>query len=157
MTDAITKAIGILLAFVLLILAPMTIARLRDDMATRRLVLNEVTMFIDKVTDKASVTVADMDDLLIGINAHGGAFDVQVVRYVRIAVRDATRGGEVRSIYYAADDVFTLTNGEVRLNLGDAIQVRVGGITKTKGQNLLQGLLRVSEQPFSFTLAGTVR
>ena len=45
LTDAVSKVIGVLLAFVLLILAPMTITRMRDDMATRRLVLNEVTMF----------------------------------------------------------------------------------------------------------------
>ena len=40
MTDAISKVIGVLLAFVLLILAPMTISRMKDDMAARRLVLN---------------------------------------------------------------------------------------------------------------------
>ena len=157
MTDAVTKVIGVLLAFVLLIFAPMTISRMKDDMAARRLVLNEVTAFIDKVTDKGSVTGTDVDDLMIGVNAHGGAFDVQVIRYVRVAVKDSTRGGEVRSIYYATDDVFTVSGGEVVLNVSDAIQVRVEGITKTKGQNLIQGLLRVSERPFSFTLAGTVR
>jgi hypothetical protein len=157
LSDIVTKVIGVLLAFVLLILAPMTISRMRDDMATRRLVLNEVTMFIDRVTDKAAVSGQDMDDLMIGVNAHGGAFDVQVVRYVRIAVRDNTQGGIVRSIYYATDDVLTSATGEVHFNVGDAIQVRVTGITKTRGQNLIQGLMRVSEQPFSFTLAGTVR
>jgi len=155
MTDAITKVIGVLLAFVLLILAPMTISRMKDDMAARRLVLNEVTYFIDRVTDKGRVTAADINDLMIGVNAHGGAFDVKVVRYVRIAVRDNTRGGEIRSIYYATDDTFT--GGSVNLNVSDAVQVRVEGITKTKGQNLIQGLLRVSERPFSFSLAGTVR
>jgi hypothetical protein len=157
MTDVITKTIGVLLAFVLLILAPMTIARMRDDMAARRLILNEVTMFIDKVTDKGSVTGTDMDDLMLGVNAHGGAFDVQVIRYVRVAVRGDLRGGEVRSIYYVTDDAFTVSGGTVELNLGDAVQVRVEGITKTRGQNLIQALLRVSEQPFNFTLAGTVR
>ena len=154
MTDAITKVIAVMLAFVLLILAPMTISRMKDDMAARRLILNEVTYFIDRVTDKGRVTASDIDDLMIGVNAHGGAFDVKVVRYIRIAVRDSTRGGEVRSIYYATDDVFT---GTVNLNVSDAIQVRVEGINKTKAQNLIQGLLRVSERPFSFSLAGTVR
>ena len=157
MTDVISKVIGVLLAFVLLIMAPMTITRMKDDMAARRLILNEVTMFIDRVTDKAIISGADIDDLMIGVNAHGGAFDIQVVRYVRIAVRDSTRGGEVRSIYYATDDVFTVSGSAVNLNIGDAVQVRVTGITRTKGQNLIQGLLRVSERPFEFTLAGTVR
>lgn len=156
MTDAISKVIAVLLAFVLLILAPMTISRMTDDMATRRQILNEVTAFIDKVTDKGSVTGADVDDLMLGVNAYGGAFDVQIVRYVRVAVKDSTQGGEVRSIYYATDDTFSSTGSTVYLNVGDAVQIRIEGITKTKAQNLIQGLLRVSERPFSFTLAGTV-
>ena len=157
MADAITKVIGVLLAFVLLVLAPMTISRMSGDMATKRQVLNEVTMFIDKVTDKASISGVDIDDLMLGVNSYGGAFDVQVIRYFRVAVRDSTRGGEVRSIYYATDDVFTSAGGEVLLNIGDAVQVRVTAITRTRGQNLLQGLFRVAEPPFNFTLAGTVR
>lgn len=155
MSDIISKVIGVLLAFVLLIMVPMTVARMSDDMAMKRLVLNEVSYFIDKVTDKGSVTGTDYEDLVLGVNSHGGSFDVTVVRYAKIAVKDNTGGGDTKSIYCASDDKIGI--GTVYLNLGDGVQVRVEQIGKTKGQSLLQSFMRVFEKPFEFTLAGTVR
>lgn len=156
MSDIISKVIGVLLAFVLLILAPMTISRAADDAAMKRLVLNEVTNFIDKVTDKGDITAADYNDLVLGINAHGGSFDVSVIRYVRMTVKDNINAANgVKTIYSAADE--KVGSGTVSLDIGDSVQVRVEQIGKTKGQSLLQSLLKVFEEPFGFTLAGTVR
>lgn len=158
MTDTISKVIGIILAFALLVIVPMTISRMTEDMAAKRLALNEVEAFIDKVTDKASISAYDMDDLLIGVNSHGSAFDVTVTRYVLIAVRDSA-SGTVKTIYVAADDdINSLSGGGiVYLEQGDAVQVRVEGIGITKGQSLIRAFLSVSEEPFKFSLSGTVR
>ncbi|GHU97365.1 hypothetical protein FACS1894208_12700 [Clostridia bacterium] len=153
MTDIISKIIGVLLAFALLVITPLVIVRMADDMAEKRLILNEVSNFIDRVTDKANVTADDIDDLYLAINSHGGAFDVEVVRYERTAIPDGA--GRAKSVYIATDDVFGTNT--VNLKGGDAVQVRVFAISKTTAQTLLFRLLRVNEPDFKFTLAGTVR
>ena len=153
MTDIIPKIIGVILAFALLVLAPVTITRMTDDMTAKRIILNEVNAFIDRVTDKGSVTPADIDDLYIAINARGGAFDAHVVRYIRIAVPSGA--GNAESVYVAADDTFGVS--DVRLWAGDVIQVRVTSVRRTTAQDMLAHLFRLYERDFEFTLAGTVR
>lgn len=153
MTDIIPKIIGVILAFALLVLAPVTITRMTDDMAAKRIILNEVNAFIDRVTDKGSVTPSDMDDLYIAINSRGGAYDAQVVRYVRIAVPSGA--GSAESIYIATDDVFDTSS--VFLRSGDIVQVRITSIDRTTAQNMLAYLFRLYERDFEFTFAGIVR
>ena len=152
-TDIIPKIIGVILAFVLLVLAPVTITRMTDDMAAKRVILNEVNAFIDCATDKGSVTPSDIDDLYIAINSRGGAFDAQVARYVRIAVPSGMSDAE--SIYVATDDAFGVS--DVRLREGDIIQVRVTSVERTTAQNMLAYLFRLYERDFEVTLAGMVR
>jgi hypothetical protein len=153
MTDIISKIIGVLLAFALLVFTPLVIVRMADDMAEKRLILNEVSNFIDRVTDKASVSKDDMDNLYLAINSHGNAFDAEVVRYERTAIPDSP--GRAKSVYVATDDVFGDTT--IELKSGDVVQVRVFAVSKTTAQILLFRLLRVNEPDFKFTLAGTVR
>lgn len=158
MADTISKVIGVLLAFALLVIAPLTITRMTEDMAAKRLILNEVTQFIDKVTDKGSVSASDMDDLMIGVNSYGGTFNVMVTRYIPVAVRDNVSGA-VKTTYVVSDDNINSLSGSgmVYLEPGDAVQVRVEGISLTKGQSFIRAVLRVYERQFEFTLAGIVR
>lgn len=151
----ISKVIGVILAFVLLIVAPLVINQMAQDMAMKRLVLNEVTSFIDKVTDKSAVSPEDVDDVRIGVNSRGGAFDVALVRYVRISVPDASRPEGIKSLYVATEDVFG--GSTVELRQGDVIQVRVTALAPTQAQKSLQGFLRVIDRDFDFTMAGMAR
>ena len=152
MTDMIPKIIGVLLAFALLVIAPLTIRAMTEDMAGQRLILNEASQFIDRVTDKGSVTARDMDDLYFAVNIHGGAFDAVVVRYIRVAVPISAG---ISDSVYIAKDVFDST--ALTLYPGDVVQVRVHAVTKTNAQGLLRRLMRVYEPDLEFELAGTVR
>jgi hypothetical protein len=151
----ISKIIGVILAFVLLILAPLVISQMTQDMSMKRLVLNEVTTCIDKITDKGSVTAEDVNDLYLGINAHGGAFNARFVKYTRIAVPDDTRPDGVKSVYVPTDDEF----GEITVELpqGDIIQIRITSLAQTSAQRLLFGLLKITERDYDFTMAGMAR
>ena len=51
MSDFINKVITIVLIFVMLVLAPLLISYMTTDMTAERLILNDVTTFIDKVTE----------------------------------------------------------------------------------------------------------
>lgn len=147
MSSFLEKVITVILIFVLLVLAPLLNSYKHTEGVTQRLVLNEVTQFIDRVTDKAQVTQLDIDDLYLGVNSHGGIFDVKVERYIRIASDD---GGTVRTLYYTHDDLSTL-------NVGDVVKVTVEEVGMSSGRRLEWLLLKIDSGNFKFSLAGTVR
>jgi hypothetical protein len=60
MGDIFSKLFGVLLAFVLTVIAPYTISVLMDDMVARRSIMNDMTTFIEEVVDTRLV----MEELL---------------------------------------------------------------------------------------------
>lgn len=118
------------------------------DMISQREALNEVTQFIDKVTDKAIITQADLDELYISLNATGGTYDVTVKRSIRLATQNDD--GTTKVIYMADDTVDTL-------NIGDVVKVHVEEVGVTPAKRLLWLLLKIDRGKFEFSLAGTVR
>lgn len=148
MTDFLNKVVTLILIFILLILAPLLISYMSTEMTTQRLVLNEVTQFIDRVTDKASITTEDLDDLYLGVNSHGGIFNVDVERFIKVASENPD--GTVKTLYYAADTL------EV-LNQSDVVKVTVSETGMSGGSRLMWLLLKVDKGKFEFSLAGSVR
>lgn len=158
MSDFLNKVITIILIFVLLVLAPLLISYMSTDMVTERLILNEVTQFIDKTTDKATITQNDLDDLYMGVNAHGNSYNVNVYRYQ--LVEEALPGDETKLLYLKLDDVERLEAKEidvVELNIKDVVKVTVEESALSPGKRLFYSVLRVDKGKFSFSLAGTVR
>ncbi len=150
MTDFINKVITIILIFVLLVLAPLLISYMSTDMVTERLVLNEVTQFIDRVTDKGEITDSDINDVYLGVNSHGGVYDVKVERYIRTATEDPLKADTIKTVYYNTDNIGNL-------NVGDVVKVHVEEVGMSNSKRLLWQLLRIDKGQFEFSLAGTVR
>ena len=150
MSDFINKIVTIILIFVLLVLAPLLISYMGTDMVTERLVLNEVTQFIDRVTDKGEITNSDLNDVYLGVNSHGGTYDVRVERYIRTATEDPLKVGTVKTVYYNTENT-----GD--LNVGDVVKVHIEEIGISNSKRLLWLLLRIDKGSFEFSLAGTVR
>lgn len=150
MSDFINKIVTIILIFVLLVLAPLLISYMGTDMVTERLVLNEVTQFIDRVTDKGEITNSDLNDVYLGVNSHGGIYDVRVERYIRTATEDPLKVGTVKTVYYNTENT-----GD--LNVGDVVKVHIEEIGISNSKRLLWLLLRIDKGSFEFSLAGTVR
>lgn len=158
MTDFINKVITIVLIFVMLVLAPLLISYMSTDMVTERLVLNDVTQFIDKVTDKALITQYDLNDLYLAVNSHGSAFEVTVERYQLL--EEPIPGGGTKLLYLKHDDTYSLMTGEineVELNIKDVVKVHVKEVAMSSGSRLFWTVLRVDKGKFEFSLAGTVR
>lgn len=163
MSDFLNKVITIILIFVLLVLAPLLISYMSTDMVTERLVLNDVTQFIDKVTDKALITQQDLDELYMAVNSHGNSFDVDVYRYQ--LVEEDLPGEKTKTLYLKLDDVEILEAAEdnekdkykVKLNIKDVVKVHVEESALSPGKRLFWTILRVDKGKFSFSLAGTVR
>lgn len=148
MTDFPNKIFTIILTFIMLVVAPLLWVYVRGEMVAQRLVLNEVTQFLDKVTDKGFITKEDLDDLYFAVNASGGTYDVQVRRYVRMATQD--ENGETRTLYLNAD-----LDGQ--MNQGDIVKVTVQELGTSPAKRLLWSILRVDEGKTKFSLAAAVR
>lgn len=148
MTDFPNKIFTIILTFIMLVVAPLLWVYVRGEMVAQRLVLNEVTQFLDKVTDKGFITKEDLDDLYFAVNASGGTYDVQVRRYVRMATQD--ENGETRTLYFNAD-----LDGQ--MNQGDIVKVTVQELGTSPAKRLLWLILRVDEGKTKFSLAAAVR
>ncbi len=164
MSDFVNKVITIILIFVMLVLAPLLISYMSTDMVTERLVLNDVSQFLDKVTDKAMITEQDLNTLYLDVNSHGQAYEVIVSRYQMLEEPEpAPGGGESESthmVYVRMDDMDNLVAGDiekVELNVKDVVKVHIQEISMSTGKRLLWTLLRADKGKFEFSLAGTVR
>lgn len=155
MVDFPNKVVTIILVFLMLVLAPILWVYARDEMKSERLVLNEMSNFIDKTTDKALITQADIDDLYLGVNAAGGTFDVKVKRYIRMSTLD--ENGEPRTLYLSGDYIDKATNKPNPMNIGDVVKVTVDEVGMSPSKRLLWSILRVDSGESKFSLAGSVR
>lgn len=160
MSDFINKVITIILIFIMLVLGPLLISYASTDMVTQRLVLNDVTQFIDKVTDKSVITEYDMDDLYLAVNSHGTAYDVTVERYQLL--EEPFTDGTTKLVYMKHDDMYKLTTGQdddgvVELNVKDVVKVHIKETNMTTSKRLFWSILKVDKGKFEFSLAGTVR
>ena len=157
MIDFPNKIVTILLIFVMLVIAPLTWAYVRAEMTSERLVLNEMSSFLDRVSDKATVTQQDLDDLYLGLNSAGGTYDVKVKRHIRMATKD--ENNQARTLYLS-DDVIKVENGKkvsVTMNTGDVVKITVKEVGVSPSKRLLWAILRIDSGKTDFSLASTVR
>ena len=166
MSDFLNKVITLILIFVMLVLAPLLLSYLSTDMSAERLVLNDVSQFIDKVTDRAAITEKDLNTLYLNVNSHGRAYEVTVKRYQVMEEPIPSGSGdeitETNLIYISMDDIEALVNGTsetstIELNVKDVVKVHVEEVAMSPGNRMLWTLLRVDKGRFEFSLAGTVR
>lgn len=164
MSDFINKVITIVLIFVMLVLAPLLISYMSTDMTSERLILNDVTQFIDKVTDKYTITDYDLNDLYLAVNSHGGAYEVTVDRYQLYEEPAPESEGGTRILYIRQDDAEQLADDlnfpnitSIDLNTRDVVKVKVKEVALSSGKRLFWSIMRVDKGKLEFSLAGTVR
>lgn len=164
MSDFINKVITIVLIFVMLVLAPLLISYMTTDMTTERLILNDVTQFIDKVTDKYTITDYDLNDLYLAVNSHGGAYEVTVDRYQLYEEPAPESEGGTRILYIKQDDTQQLADDKnypnitsIDLNTRDVVKVKVKEVALSSGKRLFWSIMKIDKGKFEFSLAGTVR
>lgn len=149
MSDFLNKVVTIILIFIMLVLAPLLVSYKTNDMLGRRLILNDVTTFIDQVKDTATITEDDINKLYLDCNSHGLNVDVKIKRLIRTEI---TKEDVAMTTYFAVDDFSEIS----ALNTGDVIQVHVEEVAFSTARRLTYTLLKIDEGPFEFTLAGAV-
>lgn len=153
MSDILGKILGIIIAFILCILAPLTVVIMSDDMVDRRAIYSEMTTFIDQVIDTGELTEAQLSDFMYGISSYGPICEVRITRHIRI-VNPAEGGGIVVS--YTPTDVFN-EGKDITFNQGDLIQVHVEAVEYTGTQRVARLTLGTALQPIDYTVTGRVR
>src|SRR5690606_36551025 len=111
MTDIINKIIGVLLAFTLLVGAPLIITSMSKDLTMSRSVLNEMTNLINKVTDNGRLSSQDLSDFYLGISSHGMTMDATIRRYMKVVNPDGNGG--TYTTYMISDDLSTWNSGDI--------------------------------------------
>lgn len=153
MTDYMNKVVSIILAFIMLVIAPLVISYQTTDMLAKRAILNDVTAFIDKAQDTYQIDEDDLNKLYMQCNSHGISVDVKVKRLIRTAVtKNDSTGNSAKTVYYAVDTLGDLKN----LNPGDTVQVNISEIATTPAHQLVYRVLKIDEGNFEFSLAGVV-
>ena len=144
--------------FIMLVMAPLLISYKTDEMMAKRLILNDVTTFIEMVRDTGDVSQDALDNLYIQCNSHGMAVNVKVKKLVRTEVPLVTTENEhdSKTVYYSYDVTDPITDEAVFVNPGDVIKVDIEEIGISSARKLAYNLLKMDEGKFKFTLAGTV-
>ena len=154
MGDVLGKIFGVVLAFILCILAPLTVAVMSDDMTDRRAIYSEMTDFVDEVVDTAQITPEQLSDFYAGISAYGPVCEVQVFRYMRTAEPGVDR---TYDITYIPLNVNMSSTDTTYFNTGDMIKIHVEAVGYRGMQKTARGLLGGFLQPIEYSVVARVR
>ncbi|MDR1523135.1 MAG: hypothetical protein LBS29_04225 [Endomicrobium sp.] len=150
MSDIVGKVLSIILAFILLCIAPLSMVTLMEELADRRSIMNEVANFVDEIIDSKSLTQDNLADFYIAIASYGPVVDAKVVRYVREINPDPLSAGTTYTSYVVADNMF-------QWNQGDLVKVTVNQIGVTGPQRFIMGTIGLVLSEFDYTQAGRIR
>ena len=148
MIDIINKLIAVIIAFMLLILAPLVIHNLSMELTMKRSIMNEMVNVIDKVTDTGRITNEQLEDFYIVCSTYGITTDVIIERYAKEV--NPTETGDTYTKYVKKVD-------NKNYEQGDIIKVSVKAISYTGPQKMAHYILHISQPKFECTLSGMVR
>lgn len=127
--------IGTILAFFLLLVAPIVLMATFDDINARRQIDNEIVTFIDEVRDTRTITEEMLADVNLAVNSYGMSIQLNITRYAKVVNPDPRKGdGSTYTSYVAADDFHNFATG-------DRIKVEGVVVGRTTARKLLQSFL----------------
>ena len=132
----------------MLIIAPLINAYGVQEMENKVELLNDVSVFLDKQTDKGGITDEDMDQFYVNVQSHGMILDVKVDRLVKTATESGD--GTIHTTYIAADD-------NTILNKHDILKVKITEKSSTPYKRLLNVVLRMDDNPYKLEMAKMVK
>lgn len=144
----LSRTAGLVLVFFLLVVAPLLDTYGVQEMENRMETLNDVSEFLDKVTDKGEITEDDLNAFYLAVESHGMTLDVRVERLVKTAT--LLDDGTVSTAYIMADD-------RRSLNVGDIVKVELREMSTTPYKKLLNMFLRLETRTYGLDMAKMVR
>ena len=150
MHDLPGKIIGIVIAFVLVVIMPFVNTTVEDEMLDRRAVIDDVRNFIDEVVDSRSVTDAMLDELNVNLASYGMTVDYEIKHYVRSVNADPTSDEDYYVTYVQSDNIRNYEKG-------DKISVRVYTVGYSATETLAHKLTGVFMRDLDETITARVR
>lgn len=150
MTDVFGKVLSLILAFVLLIIGPLTITLMMDEVQDRRTAMNEVSNFISEVADTRTLTDSQLENFYIGLSATSLNVDADIVKYVKIINPDPKNPGSTYTTYMATESLSEWKQGDV-------IKVTVKSVAANRVTAFVQNVVGMLLPEFEYTEAGRVR
>lgn len=154
MSDVFLKIVGVVLAIILLVVAPALIVGMSQDLTIQRSAMNETENFLDIVRNSGRITDDDYIDFVADLHALGVTFDVHIVVEQEVIYPTDVRRVVAASLRSAQD---VSGSFPVICRKGDFVTVTVTQTAKSSGQRFAANLLHANSGEFTFTLSGAVR
>jgi len=153
MSDVFLKVVGVILAILLLLVAPALIIGMVQDLTIQRSAMNSTENFLDVARNSGRITANDYTDFVSDLHALGVTFDVHIVVEQEVIYPTEVRRVVVASMRSTQDvsGVFP-----VICRKGDFVTVSVVQTSRSSGQRFAANTLRTQGE-FRFSLSGAVR
>lgn len=157
MSNYINTVIAICLAFVLLVIAPLTFVSISEYDTGKRLMHNDTVTFLDTVQDKAYITGQDVSDYALKVNSHGLSVDVKLTAYTLAASKDAD-GNPITLKVMKYNDFDSMDKNDTRLlNKGDLVTVEINEVGISSIRRLMYKVLNLDTGGLSYTMSVVVQ
>jgi hypothetical protein len=154
MSDVFLKIVGVILAVVLLVVAPALIVGMVQDLTIQRSAMNSTENFLDVVRNSGRITASDYTDLVSDLHALGVTFDVHIVVEQEVIYPSDVRRVVVASLRSTQNVAGAFP---VICRKGDFVTVSVVQTSRSSGQRFSANVLRMQGGEFRFSLSGAVR
>lgn len=131
----------------------------QSDMNTsKRLILNEITNFLDKISDKKSIDKNDIDEFYLTINSHGMVMDAEIKILAPMA--ELTESYYI-TLYNLSDENEMATKNLATqpindLKSGYVIQVRVFEISISPARRMMYTTMGYDNGGYDQTMASYI-
>ncbi|BCJ93094.1 hypothetical protein acsn021_06630 [Anaerocolumna cellulosilytica] len=144
----IARVISLVLIIIMFIICPYIYSYSMTEWESRRVLLNDVSSFLDKVTDKRSISQDDLNEFSLQVASSGKILNIKVERLVKVYTK--RKDGTINITYIVADN-----NSE--LNPRDIVRVSLNEITTSTYSKIMSTFLKLNEDNYSLTMSATVR
>lgn len=151
MHDIPGKFVGLILAFVLTVIMPFVVVTVENEMLDRRLIVNDVTNFIDGVVDSRKVTDAMLEELNVSLASYGMTVDYEITHYARSINSDPLNEGSDYYVTYVPQDNIT------DYKKGDKISVRIYTVGYSATEALAHKLTGMFIKDLNVTITARIR
>lgn len=149
-SDLPGKIIGILLAFVLCVIAPFVLINVQDEMLDRRMIINNVSDFIDEVIDSREITDTALKELNISLASYGITVDYEIKRYARTVDYDPISDSD-----YSVN--YVLVTDNKHYEKGDKISIHVYTVGYSSTNALAHKLVGMFVRDLDETITARIR
>ncbi len=143
------KFIGLLLAAVLCLIVPFVTLTVEGEMLDNRLMVMDITDFIDGVVDSRKITDSMLSELNVKLSSYGKTVDYEITRFARSIDADPTTPGNYYVSFQEQDNYDFVK--------GDKISIRVYVTGYSTSEALAHKLSGIFIKNFDVTFTARIR